>query len=449
MSSSSRENQGWKYLSWLTPAIILSVSVAGFLFLRSLKAAPSRGVQPPPLPLVETEETRSAPASFDIRVNGTVLPKREVSVAAEVAGTVIFKSDDFDAGKFVKKGTLLLEIDPRTYDLELKRLVSELKQAEVDLLQLELEKSNNDTLIALAETELALSRSEQERVEQLFKRKAASASERDQSESVTMKAQNALQQLANAQRLIDARRDRLTAQLDLTKSRLDKAKLDLEKTKILAPIDGIVAEEMVETSSFVQPGTLIARIEDTEAVEVKCSLRVEDLYWLRNSVEAESADKDAEMGYRYHAPKVPATVTYKVAGRSYSWKGFLSRYEGIGLDEKTRTVPCRVEVPRPAHGSENGELPTLVRGMFVTVDLKASPKVPLLELPLTALRPGNEVWRVENSKLQVRNVRVAKLLDESVLVHHDSENISSGDKVVTTPLAVAIDGMQVRERKTP
>lgn len=449
MSETSPTNRGWKFLSWLTPAIIFAASVAGFLFLRSLKAAPARGVLPPPLPLVETRETRPAPASFDIRVNGTVQPKREVAIAAEVAGTVIRKSEEFDAGKFVKKGTLLLEIDPRTYDLELKRLVSELKQAEVDLLQLELEKSNNDTLIALAETELALSRSEQERVEQLFRRKAASASERDQSESVTMKAQNALQQLANAQRLIDARRDRLNAQLELNKSRLEKAELDLEKTRIVAPIDGIIAEKMVETSSFVQPGTLLARIEDTDAVEVKCSLRVEDLYWLRSSVESDSEDADAEMGTLYHAPRVPATVTYKVAGRHYSWQGFLSRYEGIGLDEKTRTVPCRVEVPRPTRSTEDGELPALVRGMFVTVDLKASPKVPLLEMPLTALRPGNEIWLVEDGKLRVRPVRVAKLLDDSVLVHHDPDNVSGGDKVVTTPLAVAIDGMQVRERKSP
>lgn len=444
---------------WALPIGILAVSIAGFFFLRALKAAPSRMPPPAQAPLVQTLPVHAAPNGFDVRVNGIVAPKREVTIGAEVAGTVIEKSALFDAGTFVSKGTVLARIDPRSFDLELKRLVSELKQAEVDLTQLDLEKSNNTALTAIAESDLALSRSEHERTDELFRRKAASASERDQATSAMIKARNALQQLENAQRLIEARRERLIAQVDLTGSRLEKARLDLEKTTIQAPIDGIVAEDMVEVGSYVQPGTPIGRIEDTEVVEVRCSLRVEDLYWLRASLErrdrksnepsTDSSPPGASVADLFHAPQVPATVTYHVAGRSYTWDGFLSRFEGIGIDEKTRTVPCRVEVPRPARRGGNGELPTLVRGMFVTVDLRATPKTPLLEVPATGLRPGNEIWRVREGKLEIRPVRVAKILPDSVLIHDDADNLAAGDKVIVSPLAVAIEGIAVREQEQP
>ena len=50
--------------------------------------------------------------------------------------------------------------------------------------------------------------------------------------------------------------------------------------QITAPIDGVIVLEEVEEDSYVNKGTLLVAIEDTSAVEVKCSLRMDELYWL-------------------------------------------------------------------------------------------------------------------------------------------------------------------------
>ena len=295
--------------------------------------------------LVETIAVEMAPAGFDIRVHGTVVPKREIVVSAEVAGKVVRAAEGCRAGTYVKKDDFLLQIERTTFELEIKRLISQMKQVDVDRLQLDIEAANNEELIVIAKTDLAITERELQRLDTLATRKAVSASERDQAESAMMKAQNTQQTLLNTQRLIKARRERLDAEHDLTQAKLDLARHDLERTTITAPIDGVIAEQVVEENAFVQPGSPLLKITDTAAIEVKCCLRDEDLYWLWRSVESLPAEGQTAR-QQYHAPKVAATVTFTLAGRSYDWQGFLSRFEGVGIDEDTRTIPCRIASAR-------------------------------------------------------------------------------------------------------
>jgi len=109
----------------------------------------------------------------------------------------------------------------------------------------------------------------------------------------------------------------------------------------------------------------------------------------------------------YELPKTPVTISYHVAGRDdteFQWHGHLSRYEGIGIDAQTRTVPVRIAVDNPRevwqNGSiikedDNGGMPALVRGMFVDCSIRTKPSQALVLLPKLALKPGNQVWHFE------------------------------------------------------
>ena len=79
----------------------------------------------------------------EIHFDGTVVPKREVTVAAEVGGQIVEKTTRCKAGNYVTEGMLLLRIDPRRYELEVRRLRSIVDQAQIDLKQLEIERANN------------------------------------------------------------------------------------------------------------------------------------------------------------------------------------------------------------------------------------------------------------------------------------------------------------------
>ncbi len=77
------------------------------------------------MPPVRVESLRSLESTGEqlhLEVDGTVVPFREARVAAEVAGRVIYKADECEAGSYVRKDQLLMRIDPTDYQLEVQRL---------------------------------------------------------------------------------------------------------------------------------------------------------------------------------------------------------------------------------------------------------------------------------------------------------------------------------------
>jgi hypothetical protein len=65
-----------------------------------------------------------------------------------------------------------------------------------------------------------------------------------------------------------------------------------------------------------------------------------------------------------------------------------------------------------------------------------------------ALRPGNQVWVVRDDRLYTVDVKVAQAAGNRLLLFAGLSDLASNDKLVVSPLAMAIDGMQVRTQAT-
>jgi RND family efflux transporter MFP subunit len=438
------------------PVAILVAGLVAFLALRSLKELPVRAEERADVPVVETIVVAAHDGGLDFTVDGVVVPYREIDLAAEVSGRIAKRADVCRAGNYVARGTALIEIDDRDYLLEAERLERELTQAAVALRELEVEMLNTENLAKLAREQLALQRRELKRQQELAGKRIVTETDLDKAKREELTAINSLLTQENLLQLLRTRRNRLESARDLCRSQHEKAQLDLSRTKVVAPIDGVIIREMVEADSYVQKGTSLVKIEDTSAVEVKCNLRMEELYWLWAQA-AGSGDDPASATRDYQIPPAPVTVSYELAGRRYEWQGVLSRFDGIGVDERTRTVPCRVLVDRPREvqtsGHEGGDgavgPPALVRGMYVAVSVHAQPRTALLQIPQQALQPGNRVWQVADGRLTVRRVRVADATEERVLVYAEPAGMQAGMKLISSPLAAIFDGMAVRERPAP
>jgi multidrug efflux pump subunit AcrA (membrane-fusion protein) len=437
------------------PLAILAAGIAAFFGLKSLKESPVRADEQVDAPLVETILVAPHNGGLDFSVDGVVVPFREIDLAAEVSGRIARRADICRAGNYVTRGAALIEIDDRDYKLEAERLERELSQASVSLQELDVEVSNTESLSKLAREQLTLQRRELKRQQDLAAKRIVTDSDLDKAKRDELAAINSVLTLENQLQLYRTRRNRLESARDLCQSQLEKSQLDLARTKVAAPIDGVIIHEMVEEDSYVQKGTSLAKIEDTSAVEVKCNLRMEELYWLW--AQASNAPEEATKGPTrdYQIPRAPVTVGYELAGRHYEWDGVLSRFDGIGVDERTRTVPCRVLVADPRQvrikGAEDGAAravgpPALVRGMYVTVNVHSQPATKLLEIPHRAVQPGNTVWQLVGGRLSIRRVRVADSAKDVVLVYADASGLQPGMKLISSPLAVVADGMAVRER---
>jgi multidrug efflux pump subunit AcrA (membrane-fusion protein) len=305
----------------------------------------------------------------------------------------------------------------------------------------------------LARRQVELAKRDVARLDTLKAGRIITESEHDRALRDELTAANVLTAQEGQKRVLAKRRSRLVEAESLASTMLDKAKLDLSRTRITAPTDGMVVEDKVEQESFVAKGTPVVMIEDTSAAEVKTSLRMDEVarVWGGRKAAAEGGGEARDI------PESPAKVVFSIGDRRYEWDGVLSRYEGKGLDEKTRTLPCRVRVPEPRrvraidrYGAPLATLPadaprSLLRGMFVEVWLQVDVPRPLVSVPEEAVRPSGEVFVMRDGRLIVLHPRPFHAAAGRVVFDQEESGLEPSDRIVVSQLANPRAGMELVE----
>jgi len=431
-------------LQAIGPLLIVAAGAAAFALLSSLRARPDTNppaAKPPP---VRTLVLGAPQQKFEIEVPGQVVPRREVTLAAEVAGRIVTRPEAVRAGRHVARDTLLLQLDPGDYELAIQTAQLQIRAVDLEIERLNTETAGIVALVALGTEDLKLAGEELERIELLLEEKTATRSDRDRAKRSELAAGSQLRTLKNQHDLLPIRRRQLLSKRDRLATELKQAQRNLQRTRIRAPFDGLLTLATAEVGDFVQTGDVMLKIEETAAVEIECRLRADDLHWLRES--STSRDTKKNSASLYEVPEVNATVTYRESDRVHRWSGRLTRFEGLGVDPRTRTVPCRIVVPRAQNAPETDKATVLMRGMYVTVSLPASPRTQMIAIPAEAVRPNRQAWSVINNRLVIHQLDIARVLSDRVLVLSASTMLGPGDRVVVSPLKIAYDGMPVRER---
>ncbi len=389
---------------------------------------------------------------LNIEVSGVVEPHREVKLSAQVSGEIASKSAVARAGNYVREGDVLLTIDPRDYELEIKRLQAELAQSEAAINEL------TDELDGLERSRKIVQRDYDLQLQELERRRGAgsalSQSELDQAERNVMGAERTLTELQNSIRLANTRKVRLTSGIDLSRSLLEKAELNLQRTKIEAPFDGIIVSDLVEQGDFVRVGDTLLVYEDTSQVDVKCSLRGSQvLQILKYSVPDSRFDTDPLVS-AYQLPPTPVTIIAQSGNDMVEWEGTLQRYDGVGFDEQTKMIPVRVIVNDPVSNWAGRPVP-LVRQMFVNVvialDTAGVEDDVLLTVHEVAIHPGNKIWSLTaDDRLQQHSITILDRLNEDappqerlVVIRGADGQLKPGSRIVVTPLAQPNPGAPV------
>jgi hypothetical protein len=80
--------------------------------------------------------------------------------------------------------------------------------------------------------------------------------------------------------------------------------------------------------------------------------------------------------------------------------------------------------------------------MFVSAEIAGVTSQSAMVLPRLALRNANKVYVInDDNRLEIRTVEVLSTSEERVLV---TDGVKPGEKVVTSTIPAAIDGMEVR-----
>jgi RND family efflux transporter MFP subunit len=372
----------------------LSILLAGVLIAAVVVATrPKVETKPVARPGPAVRVVRVEPTEVDlvVRTHGTVVPRTESEVVAEVAGTVQWVSASLVSGGFFEQGDPLLRIDTRDYDLALERARATLERTR---------------------SEQTLAGKELERVRGLERRAAASRAQLD--------AATSAERVARA-----ARREAEAA--------VARADLDRARTEIVAPYAGRVREAFVDVGEFVGRGAHVARVYAVDRAEVRLPVPDAELGFL-----------DLPLLFRGELPdgEGPAVVLRaRFAGAEHEWRGRVVRTEGE-IDRKTRMVNVVAEVDDPYGRRDGAEQPPLAVGLFVEAEIAGRRVRDVFVLPRSAMRDPEHLLVVdEESRLHVRRVEVLRAARGRVVI---GSGLEAGERVCVSPLEVAVDGMSVR-----
>ena len=161
-----------------------------------------------------------------------------VSISPKVSGfiTKVMIDDNQD----VKKGDLLITIDPRDYQAKVNSY-----EAALQVAQAECEKAKAG--IAAAQAQADRAEADLKRYEELTGNSSVSKQDMDNARAASISAKAALDVAIHNASAEDAR-------VVQAQANLDQAKLELSYTNIYAPLDGRIAQKHAEVGAFVTTG---------------------------------------------------------------------------------------------------------------------------------------------------------------------------------------------------
>jgi membrane fusion protein (multidrug efflux system) len=353
----SKTNNSWLRRN-IIKAVIILVAIAILTVIMKMPAkkqeAPATEAPPVNVTVMTVKAEPQLADTFDLPA--VIEPNRIVTVSSEVSGRI--EHIPMEEGSKVKVGDLLVKLNT---DLILPEFESAKAQVERD--QIEFDRMTN-----------------------LSKENAAT--QRD---------------LDNA-----------TSQLAISKARLEGISARLERTSILAPINGVLNDLLVEEGEYVDSGNPVARLVDTDTVKVVVEIPERDIAFFSIGSKAEIFDNTRDAN-----ESLCGTIT------------FISEL----ADSKTRTTRTEITLDNRQR--------LLRSGQIVKVRLTRRILRDAIQIPLLAVIPMEDskaVYVVNSSQAKRREVILDIIKGDQVRI---KSGLEPGDKLIVAGHRFVAPGQKV------
>ena len=381
-------------MKYILPPLVLVLAVVAALLMYWLKPEPEVEKPEKPIPVVEVLEVRLEKVRLKVESQGTVLPRTETVLSAEVTGKIVEVSPSFEVGGFFKAGELLLRIDPGDYEAALALAQTDIERARVKLAE------------------------EEAKAQQALK------------DWEKLGAGQADDLALRKPQLVEAR-----ASVEAAGAQLDQAERMLQRTRVRVPFDALIKEKFVDIGQYVSGGTgaALARIFATDYVEIRLPVSLQDIHHI---------DLPGAFGEDEGWGKKPELKIHGSYGKkTYQWEGVIDRSEAE-VDSRSRLIYLVAQVADP-YGRQTGmQKPPLRVGMFVKAEIEGKLLEKAFVLPRSSLLEENKVLLVgDDGKLRLRELRIVQADVRKVIV---DKGLEEGDRVSLTTLDFFVDEMPVK-----
>jgi membrane fusion protein (multidrug efflux system) len=368
------------FTSFRTAGLRLVPLLAAFLLLSACGQEEAANAHPPVQPpQVGFRILHPQTVTLTTQLPGRTVAFRSAEVRPQVDG--IIRERLFEEGATVEASEGLYQIDPATYQAEVKAAEAELARARASL----------QRSIAQAS-----------RYRELLSRKVVSQQEYDE---------------------VFATQAEDEADVAAAQARLERARINLNYTVVTAPIGGRIGRSNITEGALVTANqeTALAIITQLDPIYVDLTQSSAELLRTRRAIERGEitvSDKG----------EVPVELMIDATGTRYPHQGQV-QFSEVLVDETTGTITVRAVFPNPEHELMPG---LFVRGVVSQGEVKNAFKVP--QAAVVRGKDGQAfVWLIGPDDMVKRQpVTVRRAIDDTWLV---TEGLSSGDRVV-------VDGLQ-------
>jgi RND family efflux transporter MFP subunit len=373
---------------------------------------------------------------------GNVEPAILLREKSEVSGKISYVHPDLKKGGSIAKGTVVLRIEPTTFEFSLNQSKAGLAGSRSSLKQLEAEEKSTRRSLKIAQENLRVGQKELARVRKIWDKRLIARSAVDAEEQKVLQLRQQVEELQGKLAGFSSRKSATEAQIKQSKTKLAQSKDTLGRTEIKLPFDARIGTVFVEKGEFTGVGNVLFEALGTQAVEINAQLPTRQFRSLLMGMTEQAVNLQDPGGLQNTLKQLQlkahvSLVSYD--GDSPVWKGELLRI-GESIDPTRDTLGLVVAVNNPYVGVIPGKRPPLLKGMYTAVEFVA-PAKKMLVLPRKAIHEGRVYVANAENRLEVRKVSILHKQGELVVI---SKGIREGDKVIITDVIPIIDGLPLQ-----
>jgi len=356
---------------------------------------------PPGNPDVEVVQVQKEDVPIYAEWIGTLDGLVNADVRAQVTGYLL--KQGYQEGAYVQQGQLLFQIDPRPFQAALDQAQGQLAQAKAALA---------NAAAVQRRTELDV-----QRYKPLAEQQAASQQDLDNS------VQNNLAALATV--------ETAKAQIKTYEAAVETAKINLDFTRLVAPIDGIAGQALLQVGALVTPGSgIVTSVSTVDPIKVYFTVGEPQYLAWRQRFPTDASRLQADKELRLQLILADGSV-YPHEGKFY----FADRQ----VDQTTGAIRIAGLFPNPNNILRPGGY-----GKVRAVIRKQPGALLVPQRAVSELQGGYQVAVVgADNKVDVRTVTVGDRVDNRWIV---TSGLSAGDRVVVEGVQRMRTGVHVNPK---
>lgn len=395
-----------------------------------------------PIKTVEVITAKKLPFRPRAIAYGNVEPAILLKAKSEVSGKITYIHPELKKGGSIAKDTVVLRIEPTTFEFSLNQSKAGLSGSQSSLNQLKTEEKSTRRSLKIAKENLRVGEKELARLRSILKKQLIARSTVDNEEQKVLQLRQQVEDLQGKLASYSSRKSATQAQINQSKTQLAKSKDTLGRTEIKMPFDARIGTVSVEKGEFTAVGNILFEALGTQAVEINAQLPTRQFRPLLIGLGAHEINLQNPKGLQSAVAKLGLEANVSLVGYEANqtvWNGKLLRI-GESIDPTRDTISLVVVVNHPYEGVIPGKRPPLLKGMYTAVEFVA-PAKEMMVLPRKTVHQGRLYVANNNNQLEIREVHILHKQGELVVIDH---GIKPGEKIIINDVIPVIDGLPLK-----